>query len=405
MGNVPVVLLVEIMRSVVSIEDLRRIRSVNKTFHGLATPAVFKNVTVYATTNGAQGFVNLLNSPDVAKYVEDITLEEGWRERPTDSDTMNDSSTYEQVGATLKTAFSMLHQAPALRSLTLSFNAPGVEEMSFDDSVGRPSRFLSLQWDILSALAHNPNPLPALEALAINNWLPFMHDLYDAAPFAALVAKLRRFRFYVRADDIVDAYFQGPFLRFWEQAVLQRVLARARSLEELTMDSSIPFTSQPYFDFTKLAVFPNLRSLALRNALWEDGAVRFGSIAPGIEDFILRHGATLRKLELHHCTIDIKAEERTPFRYWAAVWNSFSKKLTALVDISVEWEIEQYSEDLDDPEVRYVSLGQANEYYPIDDLEWAEGDAPALEALKMIVKNRKKMVEGGGGGGDNVGGI
>ena len=75
--DLPTELLAEITSLVEpEIWDLRQLRCVNKIFHSLATPWAFKNLTVYTTNTSAKGFVNLLDSPNVADHIQGITLVE-----------------------------------------------------------------------------------------------------------------------------------------------------------------------------------------------------------------------------------------------------------------------------------------------------------------------------------------
>ena len=77
MLDLPAELLAEITDFVAaSRQDLRQLRCVNRTFHDLATPGVFKNLTVYTTVTNARGFLDLLDSPIVANHIQDITLVE-----------------------------------------------------------------------------------------------------------------------------------------------------------------------------------------------------------------------------------------------------------------------------------------------------------------------------------------
>ena len=82
----------------------------------------------------------------------------------------------------------MLHLIPTLESLVITF-------LPDEDSWARPftyrdelSRYHLLQWDILEGLACNPNPLPALQTLQIDNWFAYTNELYDAAPFERIIS-------------------------------------------------------------------------------------------------------------------------------------------------------------------------------------------------------------------------
>ena len=85
------------------------------------------------------------------------------------------------VGSCLRRACSTLHLIPTLESLVIVF--PDEEywmtPSTYNHQVGR---YQLLQWDVLEGLACNPNLLPALQSLKIENWLVCTNELYDAAP-------------------------------------------------------------------------------------------------------------------------------------------------------------------------------------------------------------------------------
>ena len=76
--------------------------------------------------------------------------------------------------------------------------------------------------------------------------------------------------------------------------------------------------------------FPNLRVLSLRGLVFNPSV--------GVEPFILRHAATLARLELISCKLLIPNDEESgmgPTR-WAHIWDSFATGLTALVSLHVD---------------------------------------------------------------------
>ncbi|KAH9018947.1 hypothetical protein EDB85DRAFT_2010217 [Lactarius pseudohatsudake] len=128
--------------------------------------------------------------------------------------------------------------------------------------------------------------------------------------------------------------------------------------------------------------FPHLTSLSLSNFVWDDVRVNPRAVVLEAEDFIVRHGKTLKKLKLQSCKICVPRNRPTPVRSWAAVWKRFADELTELVDLVVGY----YNFDQ-----QYVYL---NEYGSYSDsvylLRGTEEDTPALRALVTIVKGRRK---------------
>ncbi|KAH9071387.1 hypothetical protein EDB83DRAFT_2363182 [Lactarius deliciosus] len=127
--------------------------------------------------------------------------------------------------------------------------------------------------------------------------------------------------------------------------------------------------------------FPHLTSLSLSNFVWDDVRVNPWAAILEAEDFIVRHGKTLKKLELQSCMICVPRNRPMPVRSWAAVWKRFADELTELVDLVVGYRFDQ----------KYVYLheyGFSSEsvYF----LRGTEEDTPALRALVTIVKGRRK---------------
>jgi hypothetical protein len=101
-----------------------------------------------------------------------------------------------------------------------------------------------------------------------------------------------------------------------------------------------------------------------------------------LEDFIVHHSKTLKKLELHDCSICVEKGSERPL-YWADIYKRLAKALTGLVELEVEFEIKRDNKP-------YVCLGYTGSYHPVEILEGtevAERDALALEEFKAIVKN------------------
>lgn len=75
--NLPSELLSEITRNVVSKEDLSRLRSVNSLFETLATPEIFKSITVRNNKQSADRFWTLLRTSRITLHIQSISFVEG----------------------------------------------------------------------------------------------------------------------------------------------------------------------------------------------------------------------------------------------------------------------------------------------------------------------------------------
>jgi hypothetical protein len=100
-----------------------------------------------------------------------------------------------------------------------------------------------------------------------------------------------------------------------------------------------------------------------------------------VEDLIVRHRMTLKKLELYNCRIRVEEITETPFRSWADVYDRLAEVLTELVELVVRFNDDGYR-------IEYVPVAHEDGHRRLR-LEWAERDTLALERFKAVVGNRK----------------
>ena len=126
--------------------------------------------------------------------------------------------------------------------------------------------------------------------------------------------------------------------------------------------------------------------LSLLNIVWEDCTIGQGGIVTpsSVEDFIVRHRETLKKLELYFCTINVEdCGRKPPVCYWADVYKRLANSLTELVDLEVKTFDVPY-QSTTPPEENLIP----RPYYPLQRLEGMERDAEALKEFEAVVKNR-----------------
>ncbi|KAH9029518.1 hypothetical protein EDB85DRAFT_1523512 [Lactarius pseudohatsudake] len=379
----PIELLEEIMDYVAtSPQEILTLRRVSKTFCSLVTPTAFRKIVIHTTDKSTQGFLELLASADVPKHIRVIQIIEDSAVPYSVGIEESGDERYERVGNRLKTACFMLHLIPALESLVFTFlpdEESWMKPLTHDTKL---SPYQLLQLHVLEGLAYNPNPLPALRSLQIDDWFAYPDECYAAAPFQRMVASLRELRFLVQDTDYTSDLDHFLAEDFWADVIGPRVLLPAANLESLSMSCNIEPGSLIRLNLSSIT-FPRLTSLSLSNFAWDDVRCDPEVVVPQAENFIVRHGKTLQKLELHNCIICIPLYRPTPVRSWAAVWNRFADELSELVDLVVEYNSNQ----------QYVNFLPR---FGFDDelpflLRGREQDSPALEALVTIVKERKGL--------------
>lgn len=91
-------------------------------------------------------------------------------------------------------------------------------------------------------------------------------------------------------------------------------------------------TQGPYHSFsTRLRSYnyPSLETLILENIVFDPTPS-----VDGIEEFIIRHKASLRHLELRLCASYVPSLS-TPIRRWSTIWKRFEEELVSLREIVV----------------------------------------------------------------------
>ncbi|KAI0049124.1 hypothetical protein FA95DRAFT_1604656 [Auriscalpium vulgare] len=399
MPYLPLELLLNVVHSPeLSGHDLRQLRAVNRTFHNLVCRDAFRKVAVTATVKSANGLLNILGTPAISTYVQEIESQEDMPPIGDDQDPAGVRAGMKQGGpqdwselqSIMASAYSLLHQAPALHSIVFRFS-PIFKEDARDYDDFEPSDELQLHWAMLGAIANNPIPLPALRSLALHNMLPFPgdtddDDIYDTKPFAKIVGALHHLHICALGEELAeDAYHQDPLQNFWEQ-VLLRLLEPAKELRSLHIGSNIWVGAMPPLEFTLLA-YPRLESLCLDGVLF-DGQLP----VVGTEDFVARHGKTLRRLELVGCAITHGFQ--IPERFWSMIWRRYEQELELLSELIVEF----HREDPDsvresprtEPLLRYCVFLDGQGFIPdFVDVPGEEEDTAALSSLQAVVAGRR----------------
>ncbi|KAI0317351.1 hypothetical protein OF83DRAFT_1172080 [Amylostereum chailletii] len=362
--RLPNELLLEVCGQVTSQHDLFSLRSANRTLHAIASPrAKFHTLHVTDTRTSAAGPVHLAKSPNIARFVKEISFQE--------KSFFDSSEIYKQAGfSSLKTAYTSLGLIPNLKHLTFDFRTDFAEQVPWTMiGLGEfvASQWLLLQWMLLEAVTGNTFPHPSLRSLKINSLLPFTHNLYYEPEFEALVASVQHLDISALhgAETFIEEeleYFIDHQFAFWDT-----------------------FSTYILRPATALRTFAHLTSLTLCTVLFMD-TVPGGR--EGIEDCIVRHKSTLLTLKLRTCSMEVpdELEEEqdsvTP-RLWADVWKRFAKELGALRGFEVMFDVNNY----------LTYLGENEEPGDIKHAPGWELDNPALAALQDAVTARRKRFE------------
>ncbi|KAH9960820.1 hypothetical protein BC827DRAFT_364379 [Russula dissimulans] len=336
-------------------EDLPQLRRVNSAFNTLATPAVFESITFLTTFESANKIWELLHTPHLAQYVRSITFVEefnDWRLVDVIHDVVCDPS-WDHIRA----VFDNIHRAHALNTLALFFDP-------FDRAELHPNRLevsqniCTHQWEIIQALARNGNP-----KLKISDWVSARHyeSPYRSPSIALLAASLLhlRFSFAILQDGVQGTFWQR--MLFWKEVVVEAMLKLAVKLESLEIIGfDLRAAEEQCFDLSQVPTYPRLAELSLKNVVFEvDTIDEKGIVIPStVEDFIVRHAKTLKKLKLHNYAIEVIEGRERPLCYWADIFNRLAKALTELIELEVLFLPDSR---YDMPRYVYIDDGDENE--------------------------------------------
>ena len=240
----------------------------------------------------------------------------------------------------LVSSFSRIHLLPRLETINLTFYPTlGRGRQVASDSVDS----LSLQPSLLAALAKNfsTHPPSKLTSLCLHDILMSDFSPLESLPFQTLLTPtLRCLELSVLYDISPD---HARWFNFWS-AFFTRIIPTPthHSLTEFFLLSNMPIGPSSELSFSDL-FFPHLCTFSLSNFVLEP--------LVGIELFILRHAATLTRLELLMFSLPVTrlrplstspslsltltgAEESG--RSWEDIWDRFAAELTALIALHLE---------------------------------------------------------------------
>lgn len=364
MDSLPYELLDAIVDRVPDRMDLGQIRMLNKTFRAVATPHVFRQVTVKSILPSALRFGEVLRS-DVAQFIETIVFKElsthmlpQYREDAV--------SHAEALMETLSPSFAHIHNLPRLKFLKLHFfTTPHAQSTCH-------------HWTVISA-SLSQSPLPSLHSLTIHSLTPW-ESVQIRPSFRSLFGSLVGSPCVEIAE--VEPHFGNPHVDLWEHMFGFPL----SSLTSLTLHSKADVRVVPGLDFSQ-ADFAALEFLSLQRILFNQNT--------HIEDFIVRHKGTLKKLHLKECRIAIVDEGIGAPRQWSHIWTRFSGELRAMVLLVV-----QPQSRYEQPGHKFVDYGRplnyvwphvetGNWYKPIVmPLPYDVGDEQALTELRRTVHSQ-----------------
>ncbi|KAF8429435.1 hypothetical protein L210DRAFT_3563354 [Boletus edulis BED1] len=291
MKDLPIELVGAVVESVTSTSDLLSLRSVNATCHRLVTPHAFRKINIHNSIQSAQDCQSILASPSLATHVREVIYDPRDHAQfcllPVGAHDACDELEIADLEVVLTETFCALSGFTNLESVTLNF-WPSFRSQDGTEVQEHPFWFTNRQIAVLHAM-HYAIKSSSVRSLTLNNVVLISSACYD---FVSSVtdSPLHHFSMSVVANSELGAWSGSKALNGPLSSLLPLSNANLKSL-------NIVFDHTPSAD--------------------------------GIEEFIVRHKASLRRLELHACSSYVPSIS-TPIRRWSTIWKRFEEELESL---------------------------------------------------------------------------
>ncbi|KAK7036044.1 hypothetical protein R3P38DRAFT_2910336 [Favolaschia claudopus] len=367
---VPVELLMLIVHQVQRTRNLKNVRLASKLLSNLAAPLLFRTVVVKEKIYSAEWLVGLQEGTSEARdAVKEVDFEgASYQEIAAATDAQN-----EETRTALNAAYAGLHRFKNLQRLDFCFEAFDIEHIpEFETLCDAPSHFRLLQLGLFGGLA--AHPLPRLSSLEIFRLLPLHDKLLTDETFLAIFTSLRRLDISVSAQGEPVPLEDEEFF----QSTLPLILQHATALDSLSLHRTYPRA----VNFSSIH-FPKLTFLQLDNFILEPTRPDYDAL-----NFIVRHKATLKTLELTDCCVyggeqEIHEDGVYP-RPWGDVLKTVEKQLVHLRSFRIE--------SIENPPFafEYVVLDSDRCYIVTDEarIGMADKDEAALKSLMSALQSR-----------------
>ena len=276
---------------------------------------------------------------------------------------------------------------PALESLVLHFREDDGPFKSDTEGNSDETRFPDsyiIQSLVFNTLAARGFP-QLLKSLTIDKYLPLGHPVFGSRSGTAFLSNLNHLAIKTTTQcaalPMTDPRSEVHGNAIFEKAIVPASLV---SLEVHHADVRSAGMTIPVEEIH----LPRLERLSFQRAYFSE--LEGGKIQDEMEGFIVRHGSTLRELEIFLCPMalstTLSGEPPARFRRWVQVWEHLSGELKVLRNLVVSGRHDSKGVE-DDSVPRYVD----NCYY-CNEVELSEAeiveDESALRLFREKVESR-----------------
>lgn len=275
-------------------------------------------------------------------------------------------------------ALFRLHKFTHLKTLRFSFHPSYLECRRLGGA--QPSLHFLVQKAVLASIASDPYPT-TVRNLSLTNVIGIEDSVYESPTFQTVISSLQSLSISTIAPEYetgCDFELRHWYNDFWRSTMPTRFLTPPESsLTSLSLGSDVLIGPIDNFNIND-HFFPRLASLKLERFLFHWCPVT---------EFILKHNATLQKLELRNCEMYVPHPVgRAPIpAHWSDVYKKLQiemTKLEELVVVTSAWRGESSGQI-------YSEMGDESEFLQVELETEEEEDAVALAELYAVVDLRR----------------
>ncbi|KAH0834666.1 hypothetical protein J3R83DRAFT_10181 [Lanmaoa asiatica] len=327
MKDLPVELVGVVVKNISSTPDLLSLRSVNSTCHHLVTPHVFRKIHIHNSVQSAQSCRSILAFPSLATHVREVVYDQRDHARfcllPAGAQGVCDELEIAELEEALTETFCSLSSFKNLENVVLNF-WPSFRSQCGSEVHEHPFWFTNRQIVVLHAV-HHAMKSSCIRSLTLNNVVLMSSSCYD---FVSSVtdSPLHHFSMSVVANSELSVWSGSKALNGSLCSLLPASNANLKSLVLRSPQGLYHGLNTQLCSFH----YPALETLVLENIVFD-----LTPSADGIEEFIVRHKASLRRLELRSCPGYVPSKT-TPVREWSETWRRLEEELDSLTEVVVD---------------------------------------------------------------------
>ncbi|KAG9311892.1 hypothetical protein JVU11DRAFT_8152 [Chiua virens] len=321
MMDLPIELVSAVVRKISSISDLLSLRSVNSAFRDLVTPQAFSELHIRNSVESAQTCLSILASPSLATHVREVVYDRRDHAQfsllpPGAEDICNELEIADLEDALAET-FCSLPGFKNLESVVLNF-WPSFRSQRGTEIQEHPFWFSNRQIAVLHAL-HVAFKSSSIRSLTLNHVMLISPACYD---FVSAVASspLHHLSMSIVANSELSIWSGSKALNGPLSSLLPPSNSNFKSLVLRSPQGLYHSLNTQLRSFN----YPALETLILENIVFDPVPS-----VDGIEDFIVRHKASLRRLEIRSCSSYVSSIT-TPIRSWSTIWRRLAEELGSL---------------------------------------------------------------------------